>query len=75
MNFINKLLLRTKIPPTRGTRYKNSYHELMLKNSIRVPNPGFGKEIPTFQTFTVIWSDNMKSFTLKSMKDNKFRLK
>lgn len=61
-----------KIPPTRGIRYKDSLHNLLLKNSIRTPSDSFFKEKPTYQIFNVIWNDDMTRFQLKSTKKNKF---
>ena len=64
MKNIMNLIKMKLIVQTRGIRYKDSYHNLLLKNSIRIPIKPNSK--PNYQTFTVLWNEDMTSYTLKS---------
>lgn len=52
---INKFL--KKLPPTRGIRYKDSFHNLVIKNSFKTP--ATYKISPSYVTFTVVWDEGM----------------
>jgi len=70
MNFINKMCKIVKIPPTRTTRYRESV-SLVLKNSLKAPSEVYYKPQSTFQTFNVIWNEDMTNFTLQCTTNRK----
>ena len=59
----NKLLNKLRIPPTRCIRYDNSHHNFVQKNSLRIPVEH--KKRPIYQTFDVIWNEEMSKYKLK----------
>ena len=72
MKHINNLLKLTKIPPTRGIRYKQSLHQLSLKNSIRIPLDY--KKRPTFRTCTIHWDETMTKYRLEDTTPHDIKL-
>ena len=64
MNFrFFRLLNKVKVPPTRGIRYRDSLHALVQKNSVKIPSL-YGRKPLTFQTFNIIWDENMINFKI-----------